>query len=72
MAATERKPGGPAVPPHRNVNFAVDDADVIAARAADLGGKALIGPTDTPGFRSAGLIDPHGAAFSVTDPVAGA
>jgi hypothetical protein len=57
MAATGRKPGGPAVPPRWNVNFAFDDADVIAARAADLGGKVLIGPMDTPGFRSAGLID---------------
>lgn len=72
MATTEREPDGPAVPPHWNVNFAVEDADVISARAADLGGNVLVGPMDTPGFRSAVLIDPQGAAFSVSHPVPGA
>jgi uncharacterized protein len=70
MAATGREPRGPAVPPHWNVNLAVDDADAIAARAADLGGNVLMGPVDTPGFRSAVLLDPQGAAFSVSQPAA--
>lgn len=68
MTATEQEPVGPPVPPHWNVNFAVDDVDAIAARAADHGGNVIIGPVDTPGFRSAVLIDPQGAAFSVSHP----
>lgn len=68
MAATGKEPGAPAIPPHWNVNFAVDDADVIAASATDLGGNVVMGPMDTPGFRSAVLIDPQGAAFSVSQP----
>lgn len=70
MTAVANEPGEPAVPPHWNVNFAVDDADAIAASAVDLGGNVLLGPIDTPGFRSAVLIDPQGAAFSVSQPVA--
>ena len=50
MAATGREPGGPAVPPHWNVNLAVGDADAIAARAADLGGSVLIGRSTLPAF----------------------
>lgn len=72
IAATGGVSGGPAVPPHWNVNFAVEDADAIAARAADLGGSILIEPMDSPGFRSAVLVDPQGAAFSVSHLVAGA
>ncbi len=58
--------GDPAVPPHWDVNLRVDDADATAARAAQLGGTVLAGPMDTPGFRSAVLLDPQGAAFSVS------
>jgi uncharacterized protein len=66
IAGTAGISGGPVVPPHWNVNFAVEDADAIAARAADLGGGVLLEPMDTPGFRSTVLIDPQGAAFSVS------
>jgi hypothetical protein len=41
------------------------DADAVAARAAELGGPVLLPPTDAPGFRSAVLLDPQGAVFSV-------
>lgn len=41
MTAVANEPGEPAVPPHWNVNFAVDDADAIAASAVDLGGNVL-------------------------------
>ena len=54
------------VPPHWNVNLRVEDADATAARAAQLGGSVLMPPTDTPGFRSAVLLDPQGAAFSIS------
>ena len=66
MTATEGGPGGPAVPPHWNVDLRVDDADAVAARAAELGVTVLMPPTDTPGFRRAVLLDPQGAAFSVS------
>lgn len=64
--------GGSAVPPHWNVNLRVEDADAVAAHAADLGGAVLLPPTDTPGFRSAVLLDPQGAAFSVSHVLPGA
>jgi uncharacterized protein len=66
MTASEPGPNGPSVPPHWNVNLQVDDSDAIAARAADLGGSILMPPVDTPGFRSAVLTDPQGAAFSIS------
>ncbi|MDQ6746418.1 MAG: VOC family protein [Actinomycetota bacterium] len=71
MTATASGPNGPSVPPHWNVNLRVDDSDAIAARAAELGGTLLMGPMDTPGFRSAVLMDPQGAAFSVSHIVRG-
>ncbi len=59
-------PAAPEVPTHWNVNLRVDDTDAIAAQAAELGGTVLAPPIDTPGFRSAVLADPQGAAFSVS------
>ncbi len=72
MTATEPGPGGPAVPPHWNVNLRVEDTDAVAAHAADLGGTVLMGPIDTPGMRSAVLLDPQGAAFSISQIAGGA
>jgi len=66
MTATEEGRGGPTVPPHWNVNLHVDDTDAVAAHAADLGGTVLIPPMDTPGMRSAVLLDPQRAAFSIS------
>jgi predicted enzyme related to lactoylglutathione lyase len=51
------------VPAHWSVTFAVDDADVIAARAAELGGKVLVQPFDAPWVRMAVIADPQGATF---------
>jgi predicted enzyme related to lactoylglutathione lyase len=65
----DRFPAG--VPPHWSVDFWVDGADAAAGRAAELGGKVIAPPYDTPGFRQAVLADPQGAAFSVSELTAG-
>ena len=51
---------------HWGVNFWVDDADAIAGKATQLGGKVIVPPHDTPGFREAVLADPRGAVLSVS------
>lgn len=63
--------GDGPVPPHWSVNLAVEDAEAVARRAGELGGRVLMPPTETPGFRSAVLLDPQGAVFSVSQVVAG-
>jgi predicted enzyme related to lactoylglutathione lyase len=53
------------LPSHWMIYFAVADTDAAAAKAAELGGKVSVPPTDiTPG-RFAVLNDPQGAFFSV-------
>jgi hypothetical protein len=59
---------GVANPPHWSVNFAVCDADAIAEHATSLGGKVLVAPFDTPGFRSAVIGDPQGGFIAVSAP----
>jgi predicted enzyme related to lactoylglutathione lyase len=54
------------VPAHWNVGFWVDDADAVAARTEELGGKIMAGPFDGPTGRGAVLADPQGAHFSVS------
>jgi uncharacterized protein len=49
-----------------DVNFWVDDADAIAAKAAELGGDIVVPPFDTPVSRDAVIADPQGAVFSVS------
>lgn len=61
--------GDGPVPPHWSVNLRVEDTDAVAGRAGELGGRLLMPPTDTPGFRSAVLLDPQGAVFSVSQVV---
>ena len=51
---------------HWSVDFRVRDADASAERAARLGATIADPPHDTPGFRTAGLEDPQGAAFSIS------
>src|SRR5436309_15801456 len=51
------------VPAHWSVTFAVDDADAVADRAAELGGRVLSGPFDAPWVRTAVIADPQGATF---------
>ena len=54
------------VPPHWSVTFAVDDADAIAARTAELGGTVLVPPFDAGMVRIAVLQDPQGAVFTAS------
>ena len=53
----------PDMPPHWSVIFAVDDADAIAAKAAELGGKVIVPPFDAPWVRMTVIADPQGATF---------
>ena len=56
------------MPPHWMPYFAVEDADAVAGRAAELGGTVPVPPTDVPPGRFARLNDPHGVAFSILAP----
>ena len=49
-----------------DVSFAVDDADAIAARATELGGRVLAPPLDVPWSRMTVIADPHGATFTAS------
>jgi predicted enzyme related to lactoylglutathione lyase len=53
-------------PSYWSVDFWVDDADALAARAGELGGGVVAAPFDAGPMRQAVLADPAGAAFSVT------
>jgi uncharacterized protein len=53
----------PDVPAHWSVTFGVDDADAIADKANELGGKVIVPPLDAPWVRMAVLADPQGATF---------
>ena len=53
----------PDVPAHWSVTFAVDDADAVADRATELGGKVVVPPFDAPWVRMTVLTDPQGATF---------
>jgi predicted enzyme related to lactoylglutathione lyase len=50
-------------PAHWSVTFAVDDADATAAKASELGGEIVAGPSDAPWTRMAVIKDPQGATF---------
>jgi predicted enzyme related to lactoylglutathione lyase len=56
----------PDVPAHWDVTFGVDDADAIAARAAELGGRVLVPPFDAPWVRMTIISDPQGATFTAS------
>lgn len=56
----------PDAPAHWSVTFGVDDADAIAARAAELGGQVVVAPFDAPWVRTAVLSDPQGVTFIVS------
>jgi predicted enzyme related to lactoylglutathione lyase len=53
----------PDVPAHWDVTFAVDDADAIAAKATELGGKVIAPPFDAPWVRMTVIADPAGGTF---------
>jgi uncharacterized protein len=52
------------------VNFWVDDVDVAAERAAELGGGVISPPATDPIGRSAVLADPAGAVINISRPAA--
>jgi predicted enzyme related to lactoylglutathione lyase len=62
--------GQPDVPPHWDVTFAVDDADAIAEKAAELGGQVVVPPSDAPWVRMTVIADPQGATFTASKFVA--
>jgi predicted enzyme related to lactoylglutathione lyase len=51
------------VPAHWSVTFGADDADAIAERATELGGKVIVPPFDAPWVRMTVISDPQGATF---------
>jgi predicted enzyme related to lactoylglutathione lyase len=53
----------PDTPAHWSVTFAVDDADAVAAKAAELGGTVVAPPFDAPWVRMTVIADPQGATF---------
>jgi uncharacterized protein len=53
-------------PARWSVDFRVHDAVAATRRAVRLGAALLDAPHDAPGFRTAALADPQGAAFTVT------
>jgi predicted enzyme related to lactoylglutathione lyase len=50
-----------------SVNLWDRDVDATAAKAVELGGRALAPPFDTPMSRMAVLADPHGVTFSISN-----
>jgi predicted enzyme related to lactoylglutathione lyase len=54
------------VPPHWQVDFWIDDVDKAAEKAKQLGGKIVVPPHDSPGFRQTIIADPQGAVFSLS------
>ena len=60
----------PDTPAHWSVTFGVDDADEVAAKAGELGGKVLAPPFDAPWVRMTILSDPAGATFIASQFVA--
>jgi uncharacterized protein len=56
----------PDTPPHWGVTFAVDDADAIAEKATELGGKVIVPPMDAPWVRMTVIADPQGGTLTAT------
>jgi predicted enzyme related to lactoylglutathione lyase len=56
----------PGTPAHWGVTFAVDDADAVAAKTAELGGKVIVAPFDAPWVRMTVIADPQGATFTAS------
>lgn len=56
----------PDTPAHWGVTFAVDEADPVAEKAAELGGAVLMPPTDMPWVRMTVITDPQGATFTAS------
>ena len=52
--------------PHWSITFAVDDTDVIAAKAKELGGTIVVPPFDAGVVRMSVITDPQGATFTAS------
>lgn len=64
VAAISRIPAGQRDDqPHWSVTFTVDDADAIAQKAGELGGRVVVPPFDAPWARTTVIADPGGATF---------
>jgi predicted enzyme related to lactoylglutathione lyase len=60
----------PDTPAHWGVLFGANDADAVAARAAELGGTVLMAPFNAPWVRMTVISDPQGATFTASQFVA--
>jgi uncharacterized protein len=56
----------PDAPAHWSVTFGIDDADAIAAKASQLGGKVVVPPFDAPWSRLTVIADPQGATLTAS------
>jgi predicted enzyme related to lactoylglutathione lyase len=63
VASINPIPEGDEASAHWSVTFGADDADAVAERTAELGGKVLVPPFDAPWSRVTVLADPQGATF---------
>jgi uncharacterized protein len=72
VVAVMAPPGqdGDAAAPHWSVDFWVANVDEACAKVAERGGEVVAGPYDVPntGLRQAAVVDPQGAALSLTQP----
>jgi predicted enzyme related to lactoylglutathione lyase len=59
---------GAPYPPHWSTYFNVDDCDAAAAKVAELGGRVLEKPFDTPYGRMSAVADNFGASFCLLKP----
>lgn len=57
-----------SMPPQWSVMVAVEDADALCAKAAELGGSVAAEPMDVPGLRVAGIATPSGTVVGVHSP----
>ena len=56
----------PDTPAHWGLTFAVDDADAVATKTAELGGTVLVPPFDAPWVRMTVIADPQSATFTAS------
>ncbi len=66
VVAAMSKASAEAPVPGWSVDFWIDDADVAAASAPELGGRVVAPPSEMAGFRRTVLADPYGAVFSAS------
>jgi uncharacterized protein len=67
IASLQVIPGDqPDLPAHWGLTFGVNDADAIAARATELGGRVVVPPFDAPWVRLTVIADPQGATFNAS------